>query len=390
MPEDKNLRGLSGSYLSLVSPDDVKFDVHKRSAVIVSRLYGEPMGPSGFSVGRNGRVVNFSDYSLQIHNCGHWLKFVQGEGEKIKLIDAQFCKIAFCPMCQWRRALKWRAKFLTLLPSLQKQFPKHRWLFLTLTIRNCELSDLRDTVKYLNQSFKRLWELKALSPFEGCIKSLEITRAWDCYDKFTGEYLGRHGSKWVYQYNLKFPNTPLHLEPTTEVHPHFHVVALVSSSYFNGNYYLSQDEWVKLWRQSLRVDYNPVLDVRAIRPKRSELLPSPENFEADPESDKTGMVKAICEVVKYTVKVSDLLGVNDSDHNSDNVLFLKSLTEQLYKLRRIEYRGVLKSIAKDLESAYNDDNLISINDETSKDDCNYQELTFKWYQALEKYVMIDP
>lgn len=389
MPESEN-QDLIGSYLSLLSPHDAVFDSHKATSLAVSRLYAHPAGPNGFSVGSKGKMVNFEDYSLKIYSCGHWLKFVRGDSEKLKLIDAKFCKVPFCPMCQWRRSLKWRAKFLTLLPTIQQSFPKYRWLFLTLTVKNCDLQDLKATIKHLNESFRRLTQLKVF-PMVGSIKTLEITRAWDCYDKFTGEYLGRHGTKWVYQYNLNHPNDPLHLEPTTDCHPHLHIVGLVKPSYFSGNYYLTQEDWVKLWRQSLRCDYDPILDVRAIKPRKgkSELLPTPENFEADPDSDSTGMVRAICEVVKYTVKKSDLVGIGDPDHQDDNSFFLKQLTEQLYKTRRIEYRGVLKDLAKELESAYNDDDLISVNEDKEKDDTHYQELLFKWYQALEKYVLSD-
>lgn len=386
MPDLEN-QDLVGSHLSLLSPQDAVFDSHKAIASEVSHLYGQDVGPAGFSVGLKGKLVQFGNYSVKIHSCGYLLKFVRGDGEKLKLVDAKFCKVPFCPMCQWRRALKWRAKFLTLLPGLQEKFPTYRWLFLTLTIKNCDLQDLKSTIKHLNQSFKRLSELKAF-PMVGSIKSLEVTRAWDCFDSFTGEYLGTHGTKWVYQYNQKFPNDPLQLQPTTEVHPHLHIVGLVKPSYFSHGY-ISQEKWVQLWKQSLRVDYDPILDIRVVKSKKSDKLPTPEQFEVNPDSDKTGMVKAICEVVKYTVKKSDLVGIGDPDHDHDNVLFLKALTEQLYKTRRIEYRGILKELAKELESAYNDDDLILVNEDVEKDDTNYQELTFKWYQALEKYILFN-
>lgn len=377
---------LAESYLSLISPQDARFDDHKATSIIVSDLYRQDAGPSNFTSGPKGKSVEYGSYSLKIHNCGQWLKFVKGENQKLKLIDAKFCKIPFCPTCQWRRALKWRAKFLTLLPTIQEQYPNHRWLLLTLTIKNCELDDLKANIQHLNQSFKRLNELK-IFPMIGSIKSLEITRAWDCYDIFTGEYLGRHGTKWLRKHSIKHPNQPLSLQPTTEVHPHLHIVGMVKSSYFMGNNYLSQDKWTELWQQSLRVDYKPIVDIRAIKAKINKMV-TPEEFDSNPEADKSGMVKAICEVVKYTVKKTDLVGMNDPDHLEDNAIFLKKLTEQLYRTRRIEYKGVLKTIAKELEAAYNDDNLININDEAKKDDNNYEELTFKWYQSLEKYILL--
>ena len=31
------------------------------------------------------------------------------------------------------------------LEEIKTQYPTHRWVFLTLTVRNCDLVDLRDT-----------------------------------------------------------------------------------------------------------------------------------------------------------------------------------------------------------------------------------------------------
>ena len=41
----------------------------------------------------------------------------------------------------------WLARFYAALPEVQAQHPKARWLFLTLTVRNCPISDLRETLR---------------------------------------------------------------------------------------------------------------------------------------------------------------------------------------------------------------------------------------------------
>ena len=33
------------------------------------------------------------------------------------------------------------------LPSIQERFPTHRWVFLTLTVKNPPVTELRDTLK---------------------------------------------------------------------------------------------------------------------------------------------------------------------------------------------------------------------------------------------------
>lgn len=385
MPELIEKQGLDKSYLSIVSPTDARFESHKATSQEMARLYGLDTedGLVGFMSGK--RFVMFSRYSTKIDKCGAWLRFVEAH-DGIRLIDARFCKSPNCPMCQWRRSLKWRAKALELLPKVQEQYPSHKWLFLTLTIRNCELDDLKGTVKRLNDGFNRLSK-QSKFPFVGLVKSVEVTRAWDCFDAFTGESLGRHGSKWIFQYQAK-NNTALRLEPTNEVHPHLHVMGLVPSTYFNGKYYLKQSEWTEMWQKALRIDYVPIVNIKAIKCKKGQkIVPTPEEFEADKNTD-SGMISAICETLKYTVKEQDLIGkyCNDDQVNSQ---WLKKVTEQLYRSRKVEYRGVIKEIGKELELAYDDDNLIDINDDDDKpsEGQELKELTFTWVSSLERYIL---
>ena len=46
------------------------------------------------------------------------------------------------------------------LPNIQERFPTHRWVFLTLTVKNPPVTELRDTLKHMNDSWKRLIETK--------------------------------------------------------------------------------------------------------------------------------------------------------------------------------------------------------------------------------------
>jgi hypothetical protein len=49
------------------------------------------------------------------------------------------------------------------------------------------------------------------------------------------------------------------------------------------------------------------------------------------------------------------------------------------------YRGVLKEIGKELEKAYNSDDLITIEDDKEKTkNVDLEELTFTWYQSLKR------
>ena len=97
---------------------------------------------------------------------------------KLKLSSARFCRVRHCPVCQWRRSLRWRAKAFEALPLVVEQYPQNRWLFVTLTLKNCQLTDLKTTLDWVNYAFKKMTKRKAF-PGVGWIKSVEVTRGRD-------------------------------------------------------------------------------------------------------------------------------------------------------------------------------------------------------------------
>lgn len=261
--------------LSELSPRDKPWDKHRGNADKVAALYAGS---------------EFQSYGDRVEFCSELLKFGlvpdADEGDlKLKLRAARFCRVRYCPVCQWRRSLMWKAKAYKILPKVVAAYPKHRWLFLTLTQKNVPISELRETLVAMNRAFQRLVQLKAF-PAIGWLRSTEVTR-------------GRDG----------------------HAHPHFHCLLLVPSGYFSGKNYLKQADWVELWRKSMRLDYKPVLDVQAVK-KGSQPM------------------DLVPELLKYCTKESDLV--------ADREWFLE-LTRQMHKLRTIATGGVLKEYLKELE-----------------------------------------
>lgn len=365
-------------HLSSRSEKDATFDRHKARSVQMSNLYQTDTmdGYEGFLSGE--RAVMFEKYGYKLAHCGEWLKFMLGK-DGLKLTDARFCKVPLCPTCSWRRALKWRAKALEILPLIQKSHPTARWLFLTLTIKNCELQHLRETIRHLNASFNRLSK-QARFPFLGLVKSVEVTRAWDCYDAFDNLYLGRHGTKWVDEQKYKHKRD-MRLEQTTEVHPHLHVVGIVPSGYFKSQNYINQKEWTENWKNALRVEYTPIVNVKAVKCRKNLKI---ENVSSE-DLDNKNLINAICETIKYTVKEADLIGELISKDVIENSRWLKQMTEQIYKTRKVEYRGCFKEFAKQLEVT-DDDDLININEEEKTIQDDVLEITYSWSDILEKYI----
>ena len=233
--------GKSALALSELSPRDKSWDKHRHSADLVADLY-------------RGNIA-FDTYAHRMDSCAQILDFKLVPdldlGElQLKLSAAHFCRVPQCPVCQSRRSLMWKARALRVLPLVVRDYPNYRWLFLTLTQRNCLVSELRETVLEMNKSFARLTKLKRWA-IEGWIKSLEVTR-------------GKDGS----------------------AHPHFHCLLMVSPNYFSRNY-LNYDDWVKLWQRAARLNYKPQVYIKAVAKDRDPAILIPE-------------------ILKYSVKESDL------------------------------------------------------------------------------------
>ena len=292
--------------LSDLSAKDKPWDEHRANADKVEALYAGS---------------EFQSYGDRVRFCSEFLQFGvvpdDHPGMKLKLRAARFCRVRHCPVCQWRRSLMWKAKVYKVLPKIVESYPRHRWLFLTLTQKNVPITQLRDTLTHMNKSFQRMVQRKKW-PADGWLRSTEVT--W-----------GGDGS----------------------VHPHFHCLLMVKSSYF-GKGYIKQSEWVRLWRDVMRLDYDPVIDVRVVKQGHTPMQLVPE-------------------LLKYCVKESDLV--------SDRERFLE-LTRQLHKTRAVSTGGVLKKFLRELEQEPED--LIGKDEEEQvlEDELS---LMFGWKREEKKY-----
>ena len=107
--------------------------------------------------------------------CGNVLvfnKLIEG----IKLAYAQFCQVRLCPMCTWRRSLKIATQNKQIV-EVANERQRLRWIFLTLTIKNVEGHELKDTIKHLMKSWNRFMGYKRIEDNNlGWFRGLEITR----------------------------------------------------------------------------------------------------------------------------------------------------------------------------------------------------------------------
>ena len=297
--------------LSDASPRDKPWDTHRANADKVQKLYKD---------------LEYDRYSNRVGECSQRLYFAfQKEGEdgvlRFVLSDAKFCRVRHCPICQWRRSLMWVARFHKVLPEILKDYPNARFLFLTLTVQNCPPDQLRETIAWMNESWRKMVRRKQF-PGIGSVKSVEVTRGSDGL-----------------------------------AHPHFHIVLMVKQSYFQGKNYLSHADWTRLWKESLKVDYTPIVNVKAVKSKQST----------------EGICNALRETLKYSVKEDDL--VSDKE-------WLKTLTNQLHKTRAVSVAGVFKQYLSEDEP----EDYIHTEEGEEEVDEEAPEFTFTWREKVSKYM----
>lgn len=310
MSEDK--------FLSDYSPRDSSWDSHRTFTDSVGGIYHT--------------AAEFERYALRMASCSGLLRFgwstIMETGEtRLRLRSAQFCRVRHCPVCQWRRTLMWQARFYQALPKIVADYPSSRWLFLTLTVRNCAIDDLGERLTVMNSAFQRLKDRKEFTPVQGWIRATEVTR-------------GKDGS----------------------AHPHFHCLLMVPPSWFTRDY-VKQARWVELWRDCLRVNYEPNIDVRAVKTKTGEVV---ANVAEQLQS-------AVAETLKYSVKPEDM--ANDPE-------WFLELTRQLHKRRFISTGGALKNVLQ-LDRETNEDLVIA--DDVGDGTDDGKRTAFVWDSGKRRY-----
>jgi plasmid rolling circle replication initiator protein Rep len=230
--------------------------------------------------------------SVKARNCGSYIEMREYNDEHLELHNANFCKARLCPMCNWRLSKK-RFSNLSAVTDVAKS-EKYELLFLTLTAKNVSGDMLKSEIKHYFVAWKYLATMNPLfkKSIHGWFRALEVT-----YNQEDDTY-----------------------------HPHLHIVLAVKSTYFKPTHYINQKKWAELWRNALKIDYDPIVHIQKTYSKKNS---SPEQ-----------------EASKYTVKDSDYLIQGDLKLSAKVVQVLDSA---LRSVRLIAYGGILKKIYNSLK-----------------------------------------
>jgi plasmid rolling circle replication initiator protein Rep len=270
-------------------------------------------------------VTLFEDPELRgiasaIANCSQMLRLeLPLELEQLRdprLRAAYLCNRRLCPFCEWRRTRVRRAAVLGGLEAFHKEHPNWRAVFLTLTVRNCQVSDLGETLRHMHQSFARLKDTRVW-PTDYWLRRTEITVNRGTspigaleHDSPTESLLTSGGGSGL------------------TVHPHIHCLLMVRPSYFSRDY-VKQLRWQQEWQMAARLDYPPVIDVRTAKAKGD--VASPGN---------AGVRDAVIEAAKYVSKATDLVALGPA---------LREFALEVHRVRLFAVSKKLRQYVTDAE-----------------------------------------
>ncbi len=316
-------------YLRDTSPKDATWDKQ--------RDFADRMAEAVQSAG-------YERYAERVRNCALSLYFGMkvdaNTGEiSLKLTNASFCHWRWCPVCAWRRSLINKAIFMAATKGLEEQYPTARWLMLTLTVRNCEITDLRETIQGMNRAWSRFIKRQEFQVVQGWTRACEITRSED--DK---------------------------------AHPHFHCLLMVPASYF-GKSYVKTATWAKIWGECLKVDYTPIVDVRTAKPKLEQDIHTKQLIQSKPP-----LLAVVAEALKYSTKFTDII---DAPPN-----WLAEFIKQTSGLKLLTSGGILNGIFKQQKPDEGEgEDLIHTKEDEEPEDGSHDKVKvrFDWYKPKKKY-----
>lgn len=251
----------------------------------------------------------------RVYQCAEVLKFVEQMDGTKKLYQSYFCKNKLCALCNWRRSMKYSYQASKIVEEAMIRQPKGRFLFLTLTVKNVIGQELNQAMTDILIGFNRLMKYKKIDKnMIGFLRATEVT-----YSKELDSY-----------------------------HPHLHVLLMVRPSYFQAKAdYVNQEEWTKFWQKAMKLDYIPMVDIRAVKADKGK-----------------GLKGAILETAKYPVKPFDVTDEKTDFTAQEKLQIVDDMLTGLHRKRQIGFGKLFKDIKKELElDDLEDGNLVKTGEE---------------------------
>lgn len=276
------------------------------------------------------RRLGLEERANRVFFCGTDLDFriPADYSDSPKLYRANFCKDRLCGMCTWRRSLKVFGQVSQVMDLLEKDYA---FVFVTFTLRSCSASELKRLLDHLQKGFETFRHRKrAKQAFKGCFKAIELTHDLD--------------KPKQHQY-----------------HPHIHCIYAVRKGYFKGKEYITQSELKDLWRDCCGIDYDPVVDIRKVKPDVGE--------------EGISHKGAVAEVATYTVKSVDIFRGSEDQIDAAVETLLGALSSR----RLCSFTGVFKEAARKLKlDDLTDGDLVNTDNQKVRSDVGWLIVKYKW------------
>ena len=209
----------------------------------------------------------------RVFSCGSQTSIVYSPSLHKSHIESFWCDERCCPVCNYYKS---RSLFSRVYNYVRENSDKN-YVFLTLTVPNVPMSELRDTVKRMNRAFGRMFRIqdkksKTFPMFSGYIRRLEVTYNIDSDSK---------------SYRTFHPHLHVLLECKPEYKPHSKCFYHTSEIVKDWRYYM-EDESISEKAQK----------IKRIRPLGS--YDSEDQYRA-------ALADRVAEVAKYPMKFNKKL-----------------------------------------------------------------------------------
>lgn len=212
---------------------------------------------------------------------------------------------------------------------IEKNDKKARFLFLTLTNKNCNLEELPKTVDEILKAFTKLRKRKELNFLKGLVRALEITIDRELY---INKKMYNRKKDYYRKNGLNVGDiNPNYMMCNVHIHSILHTNHNDYTRY--GGNWLSQKKITELWRNCLNVEYVPIVDIRAFKHKK--------NAEKGHE---------FAEMSKYTVKSADIIkSVENMSEFENDKKVIYWLNTALKNRRLFDMSGSFREIKRQLK-----------------------------------------
>lgn len=284
--------------------------------------------------------AGYQEYAERAGACATWLQFYEMESGEKSLMGANFCDLRLCPMCSARRAKRAAYKLSQVMNAVQAE-RCCRYLFLTLTVRNCTGEELGKTLDLLTESWFRLVRNRRFErAVGGWFRAIEITR-----NRRDGTY-----------------------------HPHIHAILAVPQGYFDQDspLYIPQAEFVERWRKAARLDYDPSVRIQVTKAKAGA-------------ADRSAA--ATLEAAKYATKDTDYIDQRLSLDKAARIV--ADYTRALYRRRMTAFGGWMKEAARRYDADLEHGDLVHVDEHRIREDIADMICTYGWNLGAGDYILAE-